>query len=61
MRAFFVLVPALIAGTTAFLAALFGGDFTERQALQLAGLMFCLFAGIGLSATKARPERGEKD
>lgn len=59
MRAFFVLVPAFIIGMIAFCAGVFVGGFSDRQAMHLAGLLFALFTGIGLSATKARPERGE--
>lgn len=58
MRAFFVFVPAFIAGVASFGGGILAG-FSPKESLPLAGLLFALFAGIGLSATKARPDRGE--
>jgi len=58
MRAFFVLVPAFIAGVVSFAGGILCG-FGHKESLPLAVFLFALFTGIGLSATKARPERGE--
>ena len=58
MRALFILIPALGAFAGAALLSILIGF--RADAAMFGGLLAFLFmVGVGISATKARPERGE--
>ena len=58
MRALFVLIPAVVMAVAAFLAAILVG-FRDAEAICAGSAVLMFMVGIGISATKARPERGE--